>query len=252
MIFLNLFFGNSLEFSVGNATSFLNASLGIPSNAVRDNSFCARCKNDKSNSFFGDEARQGYQKSSSGLGAVRSVDKVFLIIQQNSTHMDTEHPAADGSFKSYTKLYASQHYAEVDKYTVLRTEAQQPYGKIAVAIYTWNYALKRSVQYQVPFQNWFSNLTATTDDIYVQSNRTIALKYKKGILTSMYWQSQVIKCNAAISKHCIDNQFNGIKCNKDGDGNLLCPIFVNVVFEGTDGNGALMESVGFFFLLRIF
>eukprot|EP00835_Amoeboradix_gromovi_P000119 NODE_4_length_55019_cov_0.425091.p21 type:complete len:289 gc:universal NODE_4_length_55019_cov_0.425091:46245-47111(+) len=259
MILLNLLYSILYNFTESNSTDSLQVKIeGLPESASLATGFCSRCRNSVNGSSFGTEAREGYQKrvyNGAAIGVTRG-DTVFLIIQHNASYFDTENPKADGTFNLHTQLYTSQHYVEVDKYSVLRTAAQQPYGNFSIAIYIYDNKLAKSVQYQVPSDNFFSNYTSgsASDNLLIQTNRTVSLKFNKGILKNIYWQSPTVKCVpiniGSTKKQCV-REHSAVECAIDPvSGNAVCPISINVVFEGTDYKGQLMQSVGISLLIQ--
>eukprot|EP00834_Sanchytrium_tribonematis_P004522 NODE_227_length_12294_cov_1.542681.p5 type:complete len:279 gc:universal NODE_227_length_12294_cov_1.542681:1807-971(-) len=255
MIFNILISAASLiTFGVQNSTANITqdlAQLGIV-NASKVTTYCSGCRN--STGTFGPDQRNARDPAAYSKGST-----IFLIIQHNATYEDTDAGlGADGLPRYKTELYTSQHLVDVDTYSVLWTVAQRNTGIVNLAVFQCPGG-KNCNQYLATSNGtkWFQPFNS---DVYVQSSRTISLKFKKGILNNMYWQKPIRACSQIdvdANHNCIDN-YKAEKCvpNVDPDSGKtsdpICPIKFNVVFEGTDSNGKLMESAGNCYLFRIF
>ena len=238
---------DSVIYSINNATN-----VTYPYNMTKVIGFCSDCKPGVGGSFGSQTGNPAKKPQSNGV--TRNGDIAFIIIQHNASYVSPD-LNADQTPKIYYDLYASQHYVDIDTYSVISTVSQRPYGNLSISVYTYDYTKdankkeKGYVQYLTTpnTQQFFTNSSGIT---YVIANSTVSVRYYKGIYQYSYWQTPEVTCSSVTNNNrpCIGT-YKTTACdatNLDPSGNplVLCPIQINIVFEGTDRDGKIMESVG--------
>ncbi len=232
-----------VEFAISNSTKIAQ-DLGLPSNTTiyKNPNYCLRCRvnNGTNSGNFGEGTQAKNNKNALGKG-----DQIFLILEHSANYTSSVERDAEEVPKQFSDLYTSHHYVSVDTFTIIRTVAQKPYGNITAALY------KGGSKYISSSINFFSSQDNLAP-FNVQSSRTLVIKFRKGEFRDMYWQKPAIKCTVPLYGTCV-GEYKAVKCpideaiddNSDPNANTVhCPIAINVVFEGTDKSGLLMESVG--------